>query len=175
MPWRSKCAHGQYHNTQLYIYSRTYVHTPNAIDTAVDGDTDHKSGHAVVIQNLVSVLSNLDMKSNDGNVQDLKAMVIDMAHTISSLVNTTETLVQEVCHLKSKVQTIYDSQNAVVASITNYSISNGNIVASESSSSTHTRQVSTTVPACIIRSFWQRNKPNEDMGVSIKYLRALCD
>jgi hypothetical protein len=157
--------------------SNTRVSTcvPNTLDARVDGGTDYTTGYTVVMQRLMTVTKMLDSKSNDSDLQTVKAMMIDMAHGLNRLINTTQTLVDEVSNLKSKIQTIYEKQDAVVASTTNFNTSGDNIVTQQMASSSHTRQVSTTVPACIIRSCWQNNNPNEDMGVTIKYLRSLCD
>jgi hypothetical protein len=115
---------------------------------------DYAAEYTVVIRKLVSLTSNLELKSNHSDVQAVKAMVIDMAHTMSRLVSTVETLVQEVSHLKSKVRTVYEKQDVVIALTTTFDV-NGedNIVTQERASSSHTRQVSTTVPACVISCY----------------------
>jgi hypothetical protein len=161
--------------TPQRLNGRVSTRAPDTLDSEVDGSTDYAAGYVVVIQKLAHITAKLDLKSNDSDVQDVKAMVIDMAHVVSRLVDTTQTLIAEITHLKSKIQTIYEKQDAVVASITNFDANGSNIVTQEGPSSSHTRQVSTTVPACVIRSCWQYNNSNEVMGVTMKYLRALCD
>ncbi len=47
----------------------------------------------------------------------MKALIIDLAHMVSTLVDTTQTLIAEVTHLKSNIKTIYEKKDAVVASI----------------------------------------------------------
>ena len=49
------------------------------------------------------------------------------------------------------------------------------VTGDDAASGIHTRQVSDAVPACIIRSLWQRHFPNDDIGVDVKYLRSVCE
>lgn len=49
------------------------------------------------------------------------------------------------------------------------------IVESQASCSSHTRQVSSTAPACIIRSCWYKHYPQNDLEVTIEYLKSVCD
>ncbi len=92
--------------------SNTGVSTcaPDALDARVDGSTDYTAGYIVVMQKLMTVTRMLDLKSNDSDLQTVKARVIDMAHGLSRLIDTTQTLVDEVSHLKSKIQTILRSK-----------------------------------------------------------------
>ena len=138
-----------------------------------DGSRDYAIGYVVIIQKLM----HLDAKisTNYSVMLDVKNMIIDLGHTVSKLNDTVATLRDENIQLKVKIQEISEKQDTVVTATSVYGKDVDDIVESQSSSSTHTRQVSSTVPACVIRSFWQKHHSGKDMEVEIKYLRSVCE
>lgn len=135
---------------------------------------DYAAGYTVIISKMMGIVTTLDRST--GDIQDIKNMLIDTAHSVSNLVQTVEVLSKEVSHLKSKLQEVYEKQDTVIASTSNFDTeAGGTDVELQNASGIHTRQVSSTVPACIIRSCWYKSTNKSDMGVTMKYLKALCN
>ena len=138
-----------------------------------DHTRDYAAGYAVIIKKLMDL--GVVTSASSSAILETKNMVIDLAHNISTLNETVAALKEENVRLVAKMQAVSDKQDTVVTATSTYDRSIDDILETESKSSTHTRQVSSTVPACIIRSFWYKHNPDTDMGVDMKYLRPLCD
>jgi hypothetical protein len=95
----------QYYNTSLGFTTpqkpngRVSTRASDTLNSEVDGSTDYAAEYAMVIQRLAHITAKLDLKSNDRDLQDVKLIVIDMAHMVGTLVDTTQTLIAEVTHL----------------------------------------------------------------------------
>lgn len=139
-----------------------------------DGTKDYATGYVVIIRKLMELESKVTNTSS--TLLDVKNMIIDLSHNLSTLNDTIRALKDENMQLATKIQVISEKQDTVIATTSTYNENVSDIIDFESPSSSHTRQVSSTVPACIIRSFWHRHYPKEDeMGVEMNYLRAVCD
>lgn len=151
--------------------------TYNATTTNNDGESERKDyavGYTVIISKLLNIINTLNKNTSD--IQDVKNMVIDTAHTLSNMVQTIDTLVKEVAHLKLKVQSVHGKQDTVIALTTNFHTgksSDSGLL--QTGSGIYTRQVGSIVPACIIGPCWYKHVGNADMGATMKYLKGLCD
>ena len=71
-------------------------------------------------------------------------------------------------HLKHQVENVYERQENMIPATTYSSSDNDDHVLNGALSFTHTRELGTTVPACIIQTHWQVYHPEKDFRVSLK-------
>jgi hypothetical protein len=151
--------------------------------------TDYATGYVYIIQKLSKLqddigalsLSN-QMPSLVTQIGDVKGMVTDMAHQVSSIRGLITNLQQELAFMKEKMQQISDNVQGVKAAgevglhLYGTSVTSDEDTSERSGhkSSVHTKQVSSTVPACVIRSCWYKHY-NKEMPVTMEYLKKLCD
>ena len=98
-----------------------------------------------------------------------------MSHAVGKLTDEVSHVKDQNEHMKAKIQQIYEGQDKAILSAAR-GARDDFTVESETPSGIHTRQVSSTVPACIIRSYWHsKSALSSDMGVTMKYLKNVCD
>ena len=152
-----------------------FVDSSNILDNTLDttnNNNDYAAGYIVIIQKLMELEKKNSQDS--AHLNDIKNMLTDICHSVSRLTTTVNLLNNENIMLKDKLQEVYEMQNSVLTVTTNATTSLSDIIEAESPSSTHTQQISSTVPACVIYSMWTKNCPDQDLGVEVEYLRKVC-
>jgi len=144
----------------------------STLNTTNNNNNDYGAGYVVIIQHLMELEKK--HKKDSAQLSDIKNMLVDVCHSVSNLTRLVGVLVDENILLKDKLQQVYETQNSVLTTTRNATTNISDIVETESPSSTHTTQVSSTVPACVIYSMWANNYPSYDIEVDFEYLKKVC-
>jgi len=118
----------------------------STLNTTNNNNNDYGAGYVVIIQHLMELEKK--HKKDSAQLSDIKNMLVDVCHSVSNLTRLVGVLVDENILLKDKLQQVYETQNSVLTTTRNATTNISDIVETESPSSTHTTQVSSTVPAC---------------------------
>jgi hypothetical protein len=103
--------------------------------------------------------------------QELEISLSEATRILSSITTEQSKILETLSALQSSVDHLRDSVNTLSAT----NIGSGNFEVESFGNSQHTRQMSTSVPASLIRGIWYHNNPQTPAPVSFAYLKKLCD
>lgn len=101
----------------------------------------------------------------------LEASIAETCRILSSLRTEQSMLVESIAQLASSVHQLKDSVNRLSA----IGMKTGDFEIETRGSAQHTRQVSSSVPASLIRGVWVDQYPLKELPVPFDYLKKLCD
>jgi len=97
--------------------------------------------------------------------------LIDLTRAVSAMRVEQQALCANLALLQKSVDEMKDNLNAYVA----VSTDSGTYQVEDHGTASHTRQVSSGVPAALIRGIWYEHNPGSALPVDFAYLKKICD